>query len=141
MKLKPEACARYNLSGTAYLVNASTYIDENITASRAKTFLDCLQLGKITETDPEKVMKSMAHDVLGLHLVLVSEDRSEEAPINCGCKSFQKVGQCSHATFVAHVEKMLNTDLARDFKNLPENKKRGRKPKASKKFGPCLQKD
>lgn len=141
VKLKSAVVTKYNLQGTAYLVNSSQFLQDEITATRAKTYLDCLQFGKLVERDPHKAMKSMKHDVLGLHLVLVSERRADELPGNCGCKSFQKHGQCSHATFIAHVEKLLDVDLAEDFKKLPENKKRGRKTHKSKTFGHCLQRE
>ena len=75
----------------------------------------------------------------GYHLVTVSENPEEDLPVMCGCKGFQKSAHCSHSVFVAHLEGLSKVDLVKDFDALPENKKRGRKPKKDRQWGHCLQ--
>ena len=78
---------------------------------------------------------------MGYHLVTVTDQHRDTLPVQCYCKSFQKIGQCSHSVLVRYLDDFRGAvDLVADFAALPAQKKRGRKPKALRYFGNCLSK-
>ena len=116
---------------------------KSLTEDAVKRHLKLRQNGSFdgrTPTTTAELQRCM-QDAMGYHLVTVAADVTEELPVQCGCKGFQKVGQCSHIVYIAHLEGLEQVvNLEKDFNALAENKKRGRKPKAWKRFDHCLKK-
>ena len=121
---------------TAYVVN-SAVCNEVLNEARVKKYLDIREKGQTDIEDLNELLNVCA----SMHLVTVADDTSEDSPVLCGCKGFQKLAQCKHASYICHLENIGGTDLSTDFNQLPANKKKGRKSNKSKSFGNCLQRD